>query len=139
VPCMQPVQQAPAKQRPFVQVVVRSGALAPSTQTAAEFAPPGHASTPMRHGAPPLPMQLPPPTHATQAPFEQPLTQAVSVKLPYVHEPLLHVPVAEYVRKVVVPLRHAGAGGELQLTPAHGSALHTPLVHPKVQVVSVGM
>jgi hypothetical protein len=33
---------------------------------------------------------------------------------------------------------HALAGGELHDTPEHGSPLHTPLVQPNEQGVSVG-
>lgn len=52
---------------------------APSEQTAALLAPPGQVVTPVRHGAPGLPVQALPATHATQLPPLHPLTQVVSV------------------------------------------------------------
>lgn len=49
------------------------------------------------------------------------------------------VPIAEYVRRVVL-LKQSAAGGELQLTLAQGSGLHwfDAALQPNVQGVSVG-
>lgn len=57
----------------------------------------------------------------------------------YEHMPPEQVPIAAYVRRVVL-LKQSAAGGELQLTLAHGSGLHwfDAALQPKGQPVSVG-
>ena len=47
------------------------------------------------------------------------------------------VPGLPYARRCV-ELRQIAAGGDVQVTPAQGSALHAPLLQPLVQVTSVG-
>ena len=52
----------------------------------------------------------------------------------YEHVPPLQLPF-EYTRRA--PATQLGAGGVVHMTPAHGSALQTPPVQPKVQAVSL--
>jgi hypothetical protein len=47
------------------------------------------------------------------------------------------VPEAAYVVSVVLDVQ-TFAGGLLQVTPMHGSALHAPFAQPNGQLVSVG-
>jgi hypothetical protein len=54
----------------------------------------------------------------------------------YEQLPLAHVPDAAYVR-TVVPFAQTVAGGWPQVTPAHGSLLHAPLLQPCAHVISV--
>lgn len=56
----------------------------------------------------------------------------------YEHVPPEQVPIAEYVRRVVL-LKQSAEGGELQLMVAQGSGLHwfEPALQPKGQPVSV--
>jgi hypothetical protein len=51
--------------------------------------------------------------------------------------PLPQVPGLPKLRRVVV-FTHVAAGGVVQLTPEHGSALHWPALQPNAQTVSVG-
>lgn len=57
-----------------------------------------------------------------QAPPAQPNAQGLSEEA-YVHEPPPHDPVAAKVRRVV-PFTQEAAGGVLQVTVLHGSAVH---------------
>lgn len=79
------------------------------------------------------------PAHGSplHAPPEQPNGHIVSVGV-YEQLPMLQVPVAEYVRRVV-PLRHVAAGGMVHVTPAHGSPWHWPFMQPFAHVVSCGV
>lgn len=52
--------------------------------------------------------------------------------------PAEQLPGAEYVRRCVDDAQSA-AGGELQVTVAHGSGLHWLLLQPKGHTVSVGV
>jgi hypothetical protein len=68
------------------------------------------------------------------APFEHPLAHVVSLEGYDPHAPLVHVPAPEYVRSVVEFTQYA-AGGVLHVTPAHGSSMHAPFLHPRAHVV----
>jgi hypothetical protein len=74
--------------------------------------------------------------HGWQAPLAQPFAQVEVVEL-YEHVPPEQVPDDENTRSVTVSSHRLG-GGELQLTPAHGSPLQTPLVQPNEHAVSIG-
>lgn len=102
---MQPVQHAPSRQVPPLQLEP-SASLPLSTQVAALLAPPGQAVMPVLHSVG-LVLHVLPATQLMHAPPEQPLAQVVSTDR-LLHRPPLQVPV-KYVRAVVA-LRQMGEG-----------------------------
>lgn len=78
-----------------------------------------------RHGSP------------LQLPLAQPLGHAVSWD-EYEHVPPRQVPGDVQLRRVDASAQVA-VGGEVQLTPAHGSPTQPPLAHPLGHVTSLGV